>query len=121
MTKEQITYLRNTYGDDKLTMVIFGDGKRVTVTKEMIDDNEISFDDGNELVTFIEKHAIFSDLMCYRNRSTTSIFEYASIIGLIFVQNEDDMYYDGENGEGKVFMTRDTYSGAVDDIEVKLR
>ena len=119
MTTEQITHLRNTYGDEKLAIVIFGDGKRVAVTKEMIDESLIEFDDGNEIITFKEPYAMFNEVMSHKNRYMINCFEYASIIGLVFMQNEEDMHYNGENGEGRVFMTRKV--NLEEDNEVKFK
>ena len=119
MTKNQINYLKGKYGEDKLAIVVFGDGKRIAVTKEMFDEQLIEFDDGNEIIIFKEPHAIFSDMLSHKNRYMISCFEYASIIGLIFMQNEEDMYYNGENGDGNVFMHRNPRTEQ--DNEVKLR
>lgn len=119
MTTDQINTLKGKYGENNLAIVIFGDGKRVGVTKEMIDEGLIEFDDGNELITFKEPAGMLNEFMSHKNRYLINSFEYAAIIGLVFTQNEEDMIYNGENGEGRTFLTRESFRA--EDDEVKLR
>ena len=92
MTKAQITALKGKYGEDKLCMIILGDGKRLSITKDMLDKNEIEWDDGNEIFVITEPQFSHLDLMSAKPKKVYSCFSYESIIGLIFVTSDEDMY-----------------------------